>query len=305
LLVVIAIISILAAMLLPVLGKAKEQARSAACANNQKQIYLGFMLFANNHDHWFPPFSIGMLYDPINGWGGTSYGGLQWTWHDWIMAEITDKFISDLSGANLVSIENAVFGQHLINKNIAPWNTWNPSGLFRYHNKSIFDCLSSLPPPPSWGSDGSRLQDYQTITNALPNYHPTKPGSKPRMWSRVSRPAQRILVIDTGGGDDSNADVRRWSSGEDRYPGHCSYTVTNPGPPSWGTGMMWGQMVTIRHLGGSNAVYLDGHVEYLANLHGKNQKFYGFYGHHYYSLPSDGPRIYWWFDQDSGNPFTY
>ena len=54
LLVVIAIIAILAAILFPVLSKAKEKARQAACMNNLRQLALSLLIYTQDADERFP-----------------------------------------------------------------------------------------------------------------------------------------------------------------------------------------------------------------------------------------------------------
>ena len=54
LLVVIGIIALLIAMLLPVLSKAKENARAVACQSNQRQLATGFLLFAQDNKGQLP-----------------------------------------------------------------------------------------------------------------------------------------------------------------------------------------------------------------------------------------------------------
>jgi prepilin-type N-terminal cleavage/methylation domain-containing protein/prepilin-type processing-associated H-X9-DG protein len=71
LLVVIAIIAILASILFPVFGRARENARRSACQNNMKQIGLGFMQYSQDYDDRMVPTRISTT-------GGGTSGGFSW-----------------------------------------------------------------------------------------------------------------------------------------------------------------------------------------------------------------------------------
>ncbi len=74
LLVVISIIAILAAMLLPALGRAREHARRAACMSNLKQVQMANMMYADDADQMFPALR-GKNFDGSAGgynWGHTN-----------------------------------------------------------------------------------------------------------------------------------------------------------------------------------------------------------------------------------------
>jgi prepilin-type N-terminal cleavage/methylation domain-containing protein/prepilin-type processing-associated H-X9-DG protein len=57
LLVVIAIIAILAAILFPVFARAREQARKTSCLSNLKQIDTGFLMYNQDYDEQYPPWT--------------------------------------------------------------------------------------------------------------------------------------------------------------------------------------------------------------------------------------------------------
>ena len=80
LLVVIAIIAILAGMLLPTLGRAKESGRGAVCKNNMRQLGLGMLMYAEENRELYA-------------WAGEEDGnmGPDWVWGGQPRADLDNR----------------------------------------------------------------------------------------------------------------------------------------------------------------------------------------------------------------------
>ena len=140
LLVVIAIIAILAAMLLPALTKAKQKAQSIACMNNNKQLTLGWKMYADDNNDLLAPNDFPYL---------TSYataGAGQVKMKNWVvgtMADVRDAadYPASLAGGVSELLDpNSVLSPYLPNKGIyhCPADNFiDPYAQHKLHVRSI------------------------------------------------------------------------------------------------------------------------------------------------------------------------
>ena len=94
LLVAIAIIAILAALLLPVLSKAKVRATAIQCQGNLQQLQLAWQMYVNDHNDFIP----GNNWWQEAGSNGMARCSLNWTtgWEDATLADNPDNTNTDL-----------------------------------------------------------------------------------------------------------------------------------------------------------------------------------------------------------------
>jgi prepilin-type N-terminal cleavage/methylation domain-containing protein/prepilin-type processing-associated H-X9-DG protein len=113
LLVVITIIAILAAMLLPALGRAREEARRIICLSNLHQMQIGYLSYTSDNDEYFmsantgnsprwvkngdnkAAITDGVLYPYVSSW--EVYRCSSDTLHDWRSYSINSRFNGELN----------------------------------------------------------------------------------------------------------------------------------------------------------------------------------------------------------------
>lgn len=134
LLVVVAIIVVLVAILLPSLGNAREQAKSVLCANNMRQICLGFVIYADENSQVLP------------------YGGIQ---NDTVSPSI------ELSWDDLISAH--------LNTNL----TDTQKNEYRVQRPiKVLKCPSDTIAPVSWAGSQAARRSY-SMTRVLDYWLPT------------------------------------------------------------------------------------------------------------------------------------
>jgi prepilin-type N-terminal cleavage/methylation domain-containing protein/prepilin-type processing-associated H-X9-DG protein len=243
LLVVIAIIAILAAILFPVFAQAREKARAITCLSNQNQIGLAMIQYEQDNNETFVP-----IINPDNG-NGQPGNPVGW-------ADIIQPYLKD----------TAVL--HCPDDSVPP--SQDPA-------QEPFPPYFSQTNSPNQGAIGSAYTSY--FYNALMGTQPLNGAFYPRNYNaggmaiaQVLNPAETIV---TGDGDASNAgDGFPYS-----YSFYCTARIDNKTTDVCGDNpgqyAALSSTADIRHQGGANYSFADGHAKYVkfAAIYGTDTTF--------------------------------
>ena len=112
LLVVIAIIAILAAMLMPALGKAREKARAISCTNNLRQFCLAERMYTADHKSVLFP-STTQTKDANGNWTNARYWDKDMLYSKYISEERTFFCPSTTADETLGNIDRGGYGSNI------------------------------------------------------------------------------------------------------------------------------------------------------------------------------------------------
>ncbi|OQA85270.1 MAG: putative major pilin subunit [Lentisphaerae bacterium ADurb.Bin242] len=148
LLIVVAIIAILAALLLPALNKAREQAYAIRCTNNQKQVGIYLTLYADSYRDWsIATYNVRFSADQVTGIN----------WPNFFKAE--SPYCSSVVGWNGSNLAKRLYctAAALFNKSDSTTN-----GMGHY---SINDCLKNVNDRGryNWANDGNGFFKPSTV----------------------------------------------------------------------------------------------------------------------------------------------
>ncbi len=240
-LVVVAIISLLLALLLPMLGKGRGAAHQASCATRMNQIFKAVTAFAIDDQGYFPP----MQRIQINS-GGTEY--IEWSWRGILYPYSSrNPNMYDCPVESVERYASTAFtdqGQPTANE------TYIPSGIGAvdiHYNQG----RTRFRPP--FGRYDARFPQYGTSRANICR------------WKVIRQPASLILVGD--GNSCTTTERKNMRYPEDRFWIYKETAVASPGynrasVPEWGAAAEQGLgRHGDRH--DANYAFADGNVRLL------------------------------------------
>ncbi|MDE3066223.1 MAG: prepilin-type N-terminal cleavage/methylation domain-containing protein [Verrucomicrobiota bacterium] len=170
LLVVIAIIAILAALLLPALSAAKSRAQAVYCMNNTKQLALGVIMYAGDHNDQPPP-NVDGITPPLAGETVTT--------PCWVAGVLSLGFsLDNTNTAMLVDHSAYPYGAYL--------------GVYVGRNATLFKCPADRSVAKIYGSAYPRARSY-----SMNNYVGAPSRSKTTDPNPVTSPGRNTSVYHT------------------------------------------------------------------------------------------------------------
>ena len=228
LLVVIAIIAILASLLLPALAKAKDRAMATACLSNEKQISLGFTMYAGDNSEYYAAPSVWWKSGPYHNLANQTCGG-EWLWRDHVTPNTPAPMLSPY----------------------AP----NPKVWVCPKRQRGLTC-STLPVPGPWDPTITGFLSYgfnDCGVFAAVGQDGNMINAKPFKASMTAQPANLVAVSDTSGSNNpNNTPAAAWLD---------SFWAGSSGPTQPVTGENARlQTAHAKHSNKVNVTYVDGHA---------------------------------------------
>ncbi|BDI33093.1 hypothetical protein CCAX7_51440 [Capsulimonas corticalis] len=240
LLVVIAIIAILAAILFPVFAKAREKARQISCASNLRQLGIAEVQYSSDNDSVYSGAYECTQWDAAA--GGCQGGRVTY-------AELLWPYVKSLG---VFQCPDATANDHF-NDDGATDCTLNPNscgagkGTLDYAYNSLVS------------SDGNAIVDFGNAGTTAVSYGDDR-AQNPE--ASIDQPSETILMLDGALGRDYQNNVfgnyNVWATFLTDISGNY-YGV------DWGGGLTTSTAPVLRHTGGGNILWYDGHVKWARN----------------------------------------